>query len=351
MTDSSGDLRVAVLGVGMMGADHVRRLATTTSGARPVVVADAFVARAEEVAAAHDGVRVVEDPFAAIADPEVDAVVIATPGPTHEGLVLACLERGVPVLCEKPLTTEADTALAVVRAEQALGRSLVQVGFMRRFDPEYAALRELVASGELGDPLLVHCTHRNPSVPATFTSEMIVNDSLVHEVDVTRFLLDEEVAAITVHSPRRSSTAPEGLQDPQVAILETVGGRLVDVELFVSTGVAYEVRTEVVASGGTASIGHDVNLVRTGTDGRRGGVLASGFRERFRVAYDIELQRWADAAKRGTIDGPGVWDGYAAVAVCEAGVRSLRSGRRVEVELAPRDRGPVAASGRGGPVG
>ncbi|WP_176818958.1 Gfo/Idh/MocA family protein [Quadrisphaera sp. DSM 44207] len=331
------ELRVAVLGVGLMGADHLRRLAARTSGARPVVVADAFADRAREVAGELPGVRVVEDPFDAIADPEVDAVVIATPGATHEELVLACLERELPVLCEKPLTTEADTSLAVVRAEQALGRPLVQVGFMRRFDPEYASLRELIASGDLGRPLLVHCAHRNPAVPAHFTSEMMITDSVVHEVDVARFLLGEEVTAVTVLTPAASRDAPAGLADPMVVLFETGSGRLVDVELFVTTGVAYEVRTEVVGERGTAMIGLDTGVVRSSGDGRRGQVITPGFRERFAQAYDIEVQRWADAARRGTVDGPGTWDGYAATAVCTAGVEALRTGRRTEVRLAPRE--------------
>ncbi|MEJ5943943.1 Gfo/Idh/MocA family oxidoreductase [Pseudokineococcus basanitobsidens] len=329
-----GDLRVAVLGVGMMGADHVRRLATRVVGARPVVVADAYAATAHRVAAAHDGVRVAQDPLAAIADPEVDAVVVATPGSTHEELVLACLERGLPVLCEKPLTTEPDSSLRLVHAERATGRRLVQVGFMRRFDEEYAALRALVAGGELGAPLMLHCAHRNAAVPAHFDSEMVVLDSLVHEVDATRFLLGEEVTAITVLHPTSRRDAPAGLSDPTFALLETAGGRLVDVELSVSTGVGYEVRTELVAEGGTAMIGLDRGpLVATST-GRRGRAIPPTFVERFAQAYDTEVQVWADAARAGTTDGPTTWDGYAAAAVCAAGVASLRGGGvRVEVEL------------------
>ena len=92
-------------------------------------------------------------------------------------------------------------------------------------------------------------------------------------------------------------------------------------EIFVRTGVAYEVRTEVVGERGSALIGLDQNLQVKSTDGRWGGAITPSFVERFGQAYDIELQRWVDAAKAGTIDGPGAWDGYAAVAVCEAGVR------------------------------
>ncbi|MGY1643381.1 Gfo/Idh/MocA family protein [Geodermatophilus sp. SYSU D00703] len=339
----AAELRVAVLGVGLMGADHVARIHSRISGARVTVVSDAFADKAEEVAATVPGCRVVADPRAAIADPEVDAVVIATPGEFHEEQVLACIAHDKPVLCEKPLTMDADSSLALVRAEdeyaERTGRRLVQVGFMRRFDPEYAQLRTLIASGEIGEPLVVHCAHRNAGVHARFTTEMMVTDSVVHEVDVTRFLLDEEIAAVTVVRPRATRHAREGLSDPLLVLFETTSGRVVDVECFVSTGVGYEVRTEVVGEDGSAMIGLDLGLVRqsAGAGGAtRGTAVAPDFRQRFGRAYDIELQRWVDAARRGTVDGPGVWDGYAASAVCAAGVQALRSGQRTEVRLAAR---------------
>jgi myo-inositol 2-dehydrogenase/D-chiro-inositol 1-dehydrogenase len=339
----AAELRVAVLGVGLMGADHVARLHSRISGARVVAVSDAFREKAEQVAAAVPGCRVVDDPLAAIADPGVDAVLIATPGQFHEEQVLACIERGIPVLCEKPLTMTAESSLALVRAEDShaarTGRRLVQVGFMRRFDPEYAQLRELIAGGEIGEPLVVHCAHRNASVPPHFTSEMMVTDSVVHEVDVARFLLDEEIAAVTVLRPKATRHAQPGRSDPLLVLFEMASGRIVDVECFVGTGVAYEVRTEVVAEDGSAMIGLDAGLVRqtgSATGAARSTAIAPDFRQRFGRAYDIELQRWVDAARRGTIDGPGVWDGYAASAVCTAGVEALRSGQRTEVRLAQR---------------
>ena len=119
-----------------------------------------------------------------------------------------------------------------------------------------------------------------------------------------------------------------------LVIFETESGAIVTVESFVRTGVAYEVRTEVVGERGSALIGLDQNLQVKSTDGRWGGAITPSFVERFGQAYDIELQRWVDAAKAGTIDGPSAWDGYAAVAVCEAGVLALRSGGKVHVHLA-----------------
>src|SRR5829696_853534 len=133
------ELRIAVLGVGMMGTFHVDALRKKIRGARVTVVNDFFEEKATEVAAGV-GARVSIDPFEAINADDVDAVLIATPGTAHEAQLNACLDRGIPVLCEKPLTTDIDSAYAIVAKEAALGRQLIQVGFMRRFDPEYVAL-------------------------------------------------------------------------------------------------------------------------------------------------------------------------------------------------------------------
>jgi myo-inositol 2-dehydrogenase / D-chiro-inositol 1-dehydrogenase len=194
---------------------------------------------------------------------------------------------------------------------------------------------------------VLHCAHRNPAVPSSFDSAMVVRDSLVHEVDVTRFLFDEEIASIQIIKPSPNPAAPHGLADPQIAIMRTTSGKHVDVELFVTTGIAYEVRTEVVAEKGSAMIGLDVGLIRKSTPGVWGGQITPGFRERFGQAYDTEIQRWVNAVHRGRstgdfTDGPTAWDGYAAAAVCEAGVASLQSGRPVDVTMVDRRSVPGA---------
>lgn len=331
------DLRIAVLGVGTMGADHVARISSRIRGARVGVINDYLPEKAERIAADIRGCRTVTDPLDAIADATVDAVLLATPGPTHEKQLLACLDHRKPVLCEKPLTTDASTSLDIARREAELGTPLIQVGFMRRFDREYAQLKALIEGGELGQPLLMHCVHRNPAVPSTFDGSMVVRDSLVHEVDATRFLFGEEITSIQILRPTPNTRAPRGLQDPQIALFRTQSGRVVDVELFVTTGVAYEVRTEVVGELGSAMIGLDIGLVRRWAPGRWGGPMTPGFLQRFGPAYDVEVQRWVDAVSSGTnVDGPTAWDGYAAAAVCEAGVRSLETGEEVAVPLAER---------------
>jgi myo-inositol 2-dehydrogenase/D-chiro-inositol 1-dehydrogenase len=226
-------------------------------------------------------------------------------------------------------------ALRVVEAEARLGRRLAQIGFMRRYDAEYQRLKSLLDGGRLGRPLMLHCVHRNVSSPPHFTSAMLVNSSVSHEIDAARWLLGQELSAVTVVRPRPSAGAPEGLLDPQFVLFETEGGAVVDVEVFVNCGFGYEVRCEAVCEAGSARIGAAHTMVVTAEGGAREEV-AQDYLVRFADAYDREVRSWVDATRRGRVTGPGAWDGYAAAAVAEAGVRALETGARTSVELAPR---------------
>lgn len=329
---SQPTLRVGIVGVGMMGADHAQRIATKVASAQLVAVSDPDTARAEQLAARFEGVRVLADPLQMIREDDVNAVIIASPGFVHEEQVSACIESGTWALCEKPLTMEASSSLRLVEAERAAGREVVQVGFMRRFDPEYAALKAMLDADELGRLLLVHNVHRNKVVPDTFRSEMIVRDSLVHEVDTCRWLFGEEITEVTVHSPTPTAAAADGVVDPQVAVFRMAGGGMATSEVFVNCGIGYEVRCEASAERGNATVGLGTGpLVRTAN--RWGGAIPDDFRIRFADAYDVEVQSWVNACLRGEVVGPTTWDGYAATAVCEAGMESLASGLPVAVKL------------------
>ena len=307
---------VGVIGAGMMGTDHVRTLTTHVGDAHVAAVADADPARAE-AAAREGGARPFADPHALIADEAVDAVVVASFDATHEEFVLACIAAGKPVLCEKPLATTAEACLHVIEAEVAGGSRLVSLGFMRRFDPGYVEIKAGLENGGVGDVLVVHCAHRNAVAPPIYTSEMLITSSLVHEIDVMRWLLQDEIVAATVRAPRSTKQAPSGLRDPQLALLETASGVLIDVEVFVNARYGYDIRCELVGETGTLRLAEQV---------------APDFRTRFATAYRRELDCWV----QGLTDGPSAWDGYAANAVADACLESLSSGERAEVRLADR---------------
>jgi myo-inositol 2-dehydrogenase/D-chiro-inositol 1-dehydrogenase len=314
-------LGVGVIGAGLMGAAHVKTLATGVEGAHVAAVSDVDVSRAAGAAREGGGAHVHSDPLALIRDESVDGVIVASFDATHEALVLACLEAGKPVLCEKPLATTAAACMRVIDAEVAVGRRLVDLGFMRRYDPGYAAVKEGLDGRQVGSVLMAHCAHRNPTVPPTYTSEMLITSSLVHEIDVTRWLLGEEIVAASVFTPRATSQAANGLRDPQLVLLETESGVLIDVEIFVNAQYGYDIRCELVGEAGTLSLDQQV---------------APDFRERFADAYRNELAAWVRSLAGGKRFGPSAWDGYVANAVADACLESLARGGRTEVQLHER---------------
>jgi myo-inositol 2-dehydrogenase/D-chiro-inositol 1-dehydrogenase len=327
-------LDIGVVGTGMMGQEHIRRLATGVPEARVVAVSDVNVDQAKRVGERLDA-RVYSDGHDLIADDGVQAVLIASPGHTHEAFTLAAIAAAKPVLCEKPLAPTVAACLRVLEAEAALPRRLVQVGFMRRYDTGFRVLKERLDDGQVGPALLLHCRHRNATTPPGFTSDMMITDSVVHDIDVTRWLLGQEVVAASVFRARTSSRAPDGLEDPQLVLLETAEGVLVDVESFVNCQYGYDIRYELVGETGTISLGEEPGpLLRQ--QGRYQGAIPADWRERFGAAYQRELQEWVAGALEGQITGPSAWDGYATTAVAEAAVESQRTGRRTPVALVQR---------------
>ena len=296
-------VRVGIIGTGVMGADHAITLRDLVPGATVEAVSDVDPSRAASV-----GVRVVTDPLALIEDSDIDAVLIASSDATHEQFVLACLAAGKPALCEKPLAAEVAGCQRIVAAEADLGRRLLSVGFMRRYDPGYVALKHTLDAGDLGAPLLLHCVHRNVSAPDWFTSDMVITNSASHEIDTTRWLFGDEIAAVTVHEPRRSAA----LADPVLLVFETVPGVLVDAEVFVNARYGYDVRCELVGERGLASAS---------------GPVTADWRDRFAEAYRLELTDWVDGVQAGEARGASAWDGYVASAVARAGVAALGAGR------------------------
>ena len=329
-------VRVGVIGVGMIGEDHIRRLSRVVAGAQVTAVTDVNAERAGKVAAQFGGPDVHATGQQVINAANVDAVVVTSWGPTHEEYVLASIEAGKPVFCEKPLATTAEACWRIVQAEIACGRRLVQVGFMRRYDAGYRALKQTILDGTIGAPLIVHCAHRNPAVPDSVTSEGVLIDSAVHEIDVVRWLLGEEIVATTVLKPKRSKNAVGDLQDPMIVVFQTESGVLVDDELHVNIRYGYDIRGEVVGEYGVARLA-DGNSIEVTTAAGRGGKVPADWRERFVAAYDVEFQEWIDGIAAGQeASGPSAWDGYAATVVTDSCVAAYHKDGWAEVSLFDR---------------
>jgi myo-inositol 2-dehydrogenase / D-chiro-inositol 1-dehydrogenase len=324
-------VHIGVIGTGSMGTDHIQKLSGRIAGARVSAVFDVDRERAAAVAESA-GAKAFGSADELISSSDTDAVVIVSPGPLHPEQTLACFAAGKPVLCEKPLGVTSDDCRTVLAAEVELGRRLVQVGFMRRYDAGYRQVKATVDGGTIGAALLVHAVHRSPTVPDSFTADMSMTDSVVHEFDTFRWLLGQEVTAVTVLAAKRSPRAASDMRDPQVVLMEMGDGALVEVESFVNCQYGYDVRCEVVGSEGTVTLENPV-ATKLNVSGVRSQPVPGDFRARFAHAYHEQLQEWVDGLSAGTVSGPSAWDGYAATAVGEAAVRSLTAGGRVQVEL------------------
>ena len=324
---------IGVIGAGVMGADHARILASSVAGAELVALSDPAADRRDTLAADLGIKATYTDAMDLIADPKVQAVIVASPDPTHKALTLACLAVSKPVLCEKPLATSASDCLEIVRREIDFGRRMIQVGFMRRFDPGYTAMKQALVADEIGAPLIFHCIHRNKQSSGYTTSEGLIANSAVHEIDICRWLLDDEPARAIVIAPRSSRLTT--VRDPQILILQMAGGAIVEIEVFINAQYGYDVRAELVGETGTISLQprSDAVVKRGGIEGIRHG---ADWRPRFAAAYRIELQAWIDAIATGGATGASAWDGYAATAIADASVAALKSGEPTDIHLEPK---------------
>lgn len=327
-------VRIGMIGPGGMGRAHIERIHSVIAGGRVVAVSDVDETNARAVAD-RIGATTYPDAASLIASDEVDAVMICSHGPAHEPDVLAAIAAGKPVFCEKPLTPTADAAQRIMEAEISGGRRLVTVGFMRRFDRSYQQMKAKIDSGDLGEVLMIHCAHRNPTVPDFYTWDMAINDTAIHEIDTMRWLLGEEFLTARVDRPKKTSLRFEHLQDPLVLVLETQSGVRVDDEVFVNCQYGYDIRCEVVAERGAVSLS-DQHAVELRTAYAASNRITGDHNERFAEAFVVEIQEWIAAVARGEHAGSSSWDGYAAAAVCDAGVRALTADGAVPVEMMER---------------
>ena len=288
---SKKELAIGVLGAGgNIGHTHSQNIATYVDGARLAAVYDLNTERAEEVAKTY-GAKVMASAEELIASPEIDAVVIASWDGTHADLAVKCIQAGKPVFCEKPLATTLEDAKKVVEAEKASGKRLLQIGFMRRFDPDYIKMKKILDSGELGAPLMIHACHRNVSQPDGFQTEMGVSNVAIHELDICRWLLGDEYKSGQVLKVRQTACSTKGYDNPQIVLLETQSGARIDVEVQVADAYGYDIQCQVVCEKGTVNLPDPYAVVKR-SNATRSFPILTDWKDRFIEAYDIELTHW-----------------------------------------------------------
>jgi myo-inositol 2-dehydrogenase / D-chiro-inositol 1-dehydrogenase len=321
---------IGIIGAGIMGAGHARILASGVSGAQLVGLCDFDRSRAELLAEECRARMVFENPQDLINASSIDAIVIVSPDETHGDLLKACVAARKPVLCEKPLAASVEECRSVVDCEVAGGTQLIQVGYMRRFDPGYVAMQQALAVGDLGDPIFLRFVHRNAIAPHFMTSELVFTNAAVHEIDIARFLLREEIVNLSVVSPRASRIAPS--RQAQLLILETESGIVVDVELFLDAQYGYDVRAEAVCEKGTVSLS-PFPPVSFKLDGHEGYRVETDWRARFSDAYRSQMASWIASIQTGNSAGANAWDGYIASLVARYCLDAVRKRDRIGISV------------------
>jgi scyllo-inositol 2-dehydrogenase (NAD+) len=333
---SNASVRCVVLGLGRMGYRHAELLATRVPGARLVAVSDPIAARTAEVADQF-GVMGYDDWQEAVSSPGVDAVVVVTPSTTHAEICVTAARAGKAIFCEKPLALsvrECETIDSVVSQTGII----FQLGFMRRFDPGYAAAKRAIFAGEIGDVVAYNGISRDPVAPPreyVAQSGGIYLDALIHEFDIARYLMDDEV--LRVYATGRALVAPwfaeVGDVDHAYVTLEFGRGGLGHIEGSRNAVYGYDVRAEVMGTKGTIAIGygrHTPITVQT-----RSGIThdhVPGFLERFAESYFIELVEFIKCVQDGRRPIVGAWDGRQALLMALAAKKSQDLGRPVVVQ-------------------
>ena len=299
-------IAVGLIGAGVMGAEHGKIITQHTPCAHLAGVCDFDEVKARNISG---GATVFKDPLDLIQSADIDAVLIASPDSTHADLVLACIDVGKPVLCEKPLATTSALAKAVVEAECQKGARLVQVGYMRRFDPGYQELKAVFESGTVGTPEILHNIHRNPVAPDWMIGDMLITNAFVHEIDIARWLLQTELEAVKVIVTDKG--------DPMMIVARLTNGAIASTELFMNCKFGYQVHAQLVGSEGTAAL-PTFPAVILNKGGQRATPIPGNWIPRFRAAYQAQTSSWIESIITGVAnDGATAWDGYITTLIAE----------------------------------
>ncbi|MDA7025177.1 Gfo/Idh/MocA family oxidoreductase [Bacillus sp. CLL-7-23] len=327
-------VRIGVIGTGAIGKEHINRITNQLSGGEIVAVTDVNQEAARQVVNDYSlHADIYPDEASLINAEQVDAVLVTSWGPAHESSVLKAIKAKKYVFCEKPLATTADGCMRIVNEEMDLGKRFVQVGFMRRYDSGYIQLKEAIDNRVIGEPLMIHCAHRNVETEDHYTTDMAITDTLIHEIDVLHWLINDDYQSVQVFYPKKTRNALSHLKDPQIVMLETKGGIIITAEIFVNCQYGYDIQCQVVGEEGIVKLPEVANI-NVRKQGNSSTAILMDWKHRFVDAYDKELQDFLDSIhQKGEVSGPTAWDGYIAAVTADACVKAQQTGQQEPVRL------------------
>jgi myo-inositol 2-dehydrogenase/D-chiro-inositol 1-dehydrogenase len=329
-------VKIAVIGTGRMGSVHVRNIARLIPEADLVAVCDIRLEVARAVAEEHGIQRVVKDYHELLADPDIEAILIASSTDTHAFIMKDVAAAGKHIFCEKPLALELDKIDEALAAVETAGVKL-QVGFNRRFDKSFQRVKEIVVSGEIGRPCILRITNRDPDFPAMEflrVSGGIFLDLAIHDFDMVRFQLGEveEVYAAggVLIEPKLNEFSDI---DTDVVILKFANGAVGTIDNSRKAVYGYDQRLEIFCSNGTAMANNEAEDVTV--KGNRDGFLSAKppyfFMQRYAPCYVEEVRQFIDCVCNDKPTPTTGEDGRAAVVLGYAAWKSLRENRPVKI--------------------
>ena len=330
-------LKVGVVGLGRLGKVYVRDLASRIPETTVVAVADTDQTLADALAQEFDVPNAYGSPADLIGDRNVDAVVVVSPTHTHREIVVAAVQAGKPTFCEKPPALSLAECAAMSEAVEKSG-TFFQMGFMRRFDPGYAAAKEKIAQGAIGRPVVFKSTSRDPFRPSLeyanpASSGGIMVDMGIHDFDLARWFMGEvdtvSAAGAVLAYPEMASI---GDIDNAIATLVFDDGRLGVIDLTRNGVYGYDISTELLGDAGTVRVGYIRETpILTMTRNSIAHDTVPYFMERFERAYTIQLQNFAQNVLRDRVPPVVIKDGVEALRIALAATAAHRTGRPVKV--------------------
>ena len=330
-------LKVGLIGLGRLGQVYARDLSSRIAETRLVAVADPNAELAKKTAAEFDVARSYADARDLVADPDVEAIVIVSPTNTHKEIVIAAAGAGKPIFCEKPLAISLQDCLDLQAAVDQHG-TFFQMGFMRRFDPGYAAAHKQIAEGRIGKPVVFKSTSRDPFRPSLeyanpVSSGGLLVDMGIHDFDLARWFMGDVASVAAVGGVLAyPEMATVGDIDNAITTLTFADGNLGVVDLTRNGFYGYDIITELLGTEGTIRIGYiRETAILTMTKNCVSHDTVPYFMERFERAYTLQLQDFARNVRDGKTPPVTLHDGVEALRVALAATAACKNGQTVKV--------------------
>ena len=327
-------VRFGLLGAGRIGKVHAKAISANPN-ARLVAVADAMQQAATDLSTQYGcEIRTINQIMTAT---DIDAVVICTPTDTHADLIEPFTKAGKAIFCEKPIDLDVERVKACLKVVDAAGGTLM-VGFNRRFDPHFMAVKAVIDKGEIGAVEMVQITSRDPGSPPVDyikRSGGIFRDMTIHDFDMARFLLGEEIDTVTAYASNLVDKAigAAGDYDSVSVILTTATGKHATISNSRRATYGYDQRIEVHGSKGAVSAENQrpVSIEVANASGYTRPPLHDFFMTRYTEAYANEISTFIDAVESKSVASPSGLDVLIALALADAALKSVAEKRAVKV--------------------